>query len=159
MASGKVGHIMKTVSIRKEDVEQGAIYAPEWLLVDANDKPLGRVASQVASLLRGKHKPIFTPHVDTGDFVVVINADKVKLTGAKLKDKYYYHHTGYPGGLKAVRAEKMFTEKPEEVFRLAVKRMLPRNALNRKGLFKLKVYAGETHPHEAQKPRPYELSL
>lgn len=150
-------NIMKTVSIRKEDVEQGGKYAAEWLLVDAKDKALGRVASQIATLIRGKHKPIFTPHLDAGDFVVVINAEKVKLTGSKLKNKYYYHHTGYPGGLKAVLAEKLFNEKPEELLRLAVKRMLPRNALNRKGLNKLKIYSGEEHPHEAQKPRVQEL--
>lgn len=148
---------MKTVSIRKEEVKPGAAYAPEWLLIDAKDKPLGRVASQVATLLRGKHKPIFTPHVDTGDFVIVINAEKVKLTGAKLKDKYYYHHTGYPGGLKAVQAEKLMAKKPTEVLRLAVKRMLPRNSLNRKIIHKLKIYAGESHPHQSQQPREYPL--
>ncbi|MDH5752488.1 MAG: 50S ribosomal protein L13 [Deltaproteobacteria bacterium] len=148
---------MKTVQIRKEDLKPGAVHAPEWLLVDAADKSLGRVASQIATLLRGKHKPIFTPHLDTGDFVVVINAEKVKLTGAKLKDKYYYHHTGYPGGLKAVQAERLLQEKPTELLRLAVKRMLPKNALNRKGLLKLKIYAGEEHPHHAQQPRVYEL--
>ena len=148
---------MKTVSIRKEDVRPGAMYAPEWLLVDARDKPLGRVASQVATLLRGKHKPIFTPHLDAGDFVIVVNADRIRLTGAKLKDKYYYHHTGYPGGLKAVRAERLMQEKPTELMRLAVKRMLPKNALNRKILRKLKIYAGGQHPHQAQQPRPYTL--
>ncbi len=148
---------MKTVSIRKEDLRPGAIYAPEWLLIDAQDKPLGRVASQVATLLRGKHKPIFTPHLDAGDFVIVVNADRVRLTGTKLKDKYYYHHTGYPGGLKAVRADRLMQEKPTELMRLAVKRMLPKNALNRKILRKLKIYAGGQHPHQAQQPRPYTL--
>ena len=148
---------MKTVSIRAEDVKPGAIYAPEWLLIDASGKSLGRVATQVARLLRGKHKPIFTPHLDTGDFVIVINVEKVKLTGAKLKDKYYYHHTGYPGGLKAVRAEKLMEKKPTELLRLAVKGMLPRNALNRKILHKLKLYTGGEHPHKAQLPREYTL--
>ncbi len=148
---------MKTVSIRKEDLRPGAIYAPEWLLIDARDKPLGRVASQVATLLRGKHKPIFMPHLDAGDFVIVVNADRVRLSGTKLKDKFYYHHTGYPGGLKAVRAERLMQEKPTELMRLAVKRMLPKNALNRKILHKLKIYAGGQHPHQAQQPRPYTL--
>ena len=148
---------MKTVSIRAEEVMPGGAHQPEWLLIDVKDKPLGRAASQIATLLRGKHKPIFTPHLDTGDFVVVINAEQVKLTGAKLKDKYYYHHTGYPGGLKAVQAEKMMEKKPTEMLRLAVKRMLPRNSLNRKIIHKLKLYAGNEHPHEAQKPRPYSL--
>ncbi|MCH9045142.1 MAG: 50S ribosomal protein L13 [SAR324 cluster bacterium] len=148
---------MKTVSIRKEDLRPGAIYAPEWLLIDARDKPLGRVASQVATLLRGKHKPIFMPHLDAGDFVIVVNADRVRLSGTKLKDKYYYHHTGYPGGLKAVRADRLMREKPTELMRLAVKRMLPKNALNRKILHKLKIYAGGQHPHQAQQPRPYTL--
>lgn len=148
---------MKTVSIRKEDLRPGAIYAPEWLLIDARDKPLGRVASQVATLLRGKHKPIFMPHLDAGDFVIVVNADRVRLSGSKLKDKYYYHHTGYPGGLKAVRADRLMQEKPTELMRLAVKRMLPKNALNRKILRKLKIYAGGQHPHQAQQPRPYTL--
>ena len=148
---------MKTVSIRAEDVKPGAIYAPEWLLIDATGKPLGRIASQVAKILRGKHKPIFTPHLDTGDFVIVINAEKVKLTGAKMKDKYYYHHTGYPGGLKAVQAEKLMEKKPTELLRLAVKGMLPRNALNRKILHKLKIYAGTEHPHQAQVPREFTL--
>jgi large subunit ribosomal protein L13 len=118
---------------------------------------LGRLASQVATLLRGKHKPIFAPHLDAGDFIIVVNADRVKLTGAKLKDKYYYHHTGYPGGLKAVQAEKLLKDKPTELVRLAVKRMLPKNALNRKILHKLKIYAGDQHPHQAQQPRSYTL--
>lgn len=148
---------MKTVSIRAEDVLDGAIYAPEWLLINAEGKSLGRVAAQVATLLRGKHKPIFTPHLDTGDYIIVINVDKVKMTGAKLTDKYYYHHTGYPGGLKAVQAQKLMEKKPTELLRLAVKRMLPRNALNRKIIHKLKLYIGTEHPHKAQKPREYTL--
>ena len=150
---------MKTITIRKEDLTAQGKYPPQWHLIDATDKSLGRVASQIAVLLRGKHKPIFSPHLDTGDFVVVVNAEKVRLTGNKLQDKYYYHHTGYPGGLKAVRADRMLAEKPTELLRLAVKRMLPKNALNRKILLKLKLYAGDEHPHQAQAPQPYTLSL
>ena len=150
-------HSMKTITIRKEDLTPSGLYPPQWLLVDAANKPLGRVASQIAVLLRGKHKPIFTPHLDTGDFVVVVNADKVRLTGNKAQDKYYYHHTGYPGGLKAVQAQALLEKKPTELLRLAVKRMLPKNALNRKILLKLKLYAGENHPHQAQQPQPYTL--
>lgn len=148
---------MKTITITKEQVAPGGVYAPKWLLIDAEGKTLGRLASQVATLLRGKHKPIFTPHMDTGDFVVVINAEKVVLTGAKLKDKYYYHHTGYPGGLKSIHAEALLEKKPTEVLRQAIKRMLPKNALNRKILLKLKLCAGPDHPHEAQQPDPYTL--
>ena len=148
---------MKTVTIRKEDLQTGEAHAPEWLLIDAKDLVLGRLATQVANLIRGKHKPIFTPHLDTGDFVIVINADKVRLTGAKLKDKLYWHHTGFPGGLKTVKADKLLQDKPTELVRQAVKRMLPKNALNRKGLLKLKIYAGEEHPHQAQQPRAYKL--
>jgi large subunit ribosomal protein L13 len=112
----------------------------------------------VARLLRGKHKPIFTPHVDTGDFVVIVNAAQVKLTGNKLRDKQYYRHTGYPGGLKAIWAERLLEQKPTELVRLAIKRMLPRNALNRRIIHtKLKIYPGPAHPHQAQQPRPYKL--
>ena len=149
---------MKTVSIRSEDVKPGGAHAPQWLLVDAGGQSLGRVASQVAHLLRGKNKPIFTPHVDTGDFVVIVNAANVKLTGNKLKDKWYYHHTGYPGGLKAIWAERLLEQKPTELMRLAIKRMMPRNPLNRKILHsKLKIYPGPEHPHQAQQPRPFTL--
>ena len=144
---------MKTVSIRKEDLGQGAQYPHQWLVIDAAGQSLGRVASRVAVLLRGKHKAIFTPHLDTGDFVVVLNAAKVRLTGAKLTDKYYYRHTGFPGGLKSTQAEKLLNEKPQELVRQAIKRMLPKNALNRQILHtKLKIYADDTHPHQAQKP-------
>ena len=148
---------MKTTSIKKEDFDQGGKYPPQWHLIDATDKPLGRLASQVAHLLRGKHKPTFTPHLDGGDFVVVVNAEKIKLTGKKLQDKYYFHHTGFPGGLKSIQAEKLLAKKPTEPIRLAVKRMLPKNALNRKILLKLKIYEGAHHPHQAQNPEPYEL--
>ena len=146
---------MKTVSIRKEEFAPDGKYAPAWLVFDAEGQILGRLAIRIATVLRGKHKPTFTPHIDTGDFVVVVNAGKVKLTGSKLQDKYYYHHTGYPGGLKAVRAEKLLEEKPTELSRRAVKRMLPKNALNRQILAKkLKLYAGAEHPHQAQSPVP-----
>ena len=146
---------MKTLNLRKEDFEPGGKYAPEWQLFDAEGQTLGRLASRIAMVLRGKTKPTFTAHLDTGDFVVVVNAEKVKLTGAKLKDKLYYHHTGYPGGLKAVNAEKLLEKKPTEVLRQAIKRMLPKNALNRNILEKkLKIYAGPKHPQEAQQPVP-----
>src|SRR4030043_1114025 len=124
----------------------------KWHLVDANGKTLGRLASRVAILLRGKHKPTFTPHMDVGDFVVVVNADKVALTGNKWKQKLYIHHSGYPGGLKSISAEKMKEKKPERLITMAVQGMLPKNKLGRKLLKKLKVYSGEAHPHQAQQP-------
>ncbi len=123
-----------------------------WYLIDVAGKPLGRVATQIAHILRGKHKPVFTPHIDTGDFVVVINAEKVVLTGKKSTQKMYYRHTGYPGGIRKTSFEEMIARKPEEVIFLAVKRMLPQNRLGRAMLKKLKVYRGSEHPHEAQKP-------
>lgn len=126
----------------------------KWWVVDAEDKILGRLASTVAARLRGKHNPRFTPHVDMGDWVVVINADKIQLTGKKLTQKTYYRHSGYIGGLKAVSADKLLEKKPEELIRLAVKGMLPKNRLGRQMNKKLKVYAGAQHPHEAQKPEP-----
>ncbi len=129
----------------------------KWYVVDAKDKVLGRLATQIAIRLRGKHKPEFTPHLDTGDFIIVINADKVRLTGKKLTDKFYYRHSGYMGGHKVRSAAQMLAEKPEEVIRLAVKRMLPRNRLSRKLLKKLKVYRGEEHPHQAQQPEKLDL--
>lgn len=129
-----------------------------WWLVDAKGRVLGRLASQVAKLLIGKHKPEYTPHVDTGDYVVVINAEKVVLTGKKWKEKVYYRHTGWPGGLRQMTAEEMIKRHPERLFYLAVKGMLPKNKLGRKLLKKLKVYAGESHPHQAQKPQPLELT-
>ncbi len=146
---------MRTTVLRKEEFLTGGEHAAQWLLIDAQGLILGRLASQIAMILRGKHKPTFTPYLDTGDFVVVINADKVRLTGSKLKKKLYHHYTGYPGGLKAIQAEKLLATKPTEVLRLAVKRMLPKNALNRKILGKLKLYAGTEHPHQAQQPQPY----
>jgi len=129
----------------------------KWYLVDAENKVLGRLASQIASRLRGKHKPVFTPHADTGDFIVVINAEKVSITGAKATKKVYYRHTGHIGGLKEITAEKLLARKPETVLRLAVKGMLPKNSLGRRQLRKLKIYAGPEHPHEAQKPEKLEI--
>jgi len=138
---------MKTISAKKETVTR------KWILIDAQGKVLGRVAALVAHILRGKHKPIYTPHVDTGDFVVVVNADKIVLTGKKLTDKIYYSYSGYPGGLKETPAGKLLSEKPEELFRMAVKGMLPKNSLGKAMLKKLKVYRGNSHPHEAQRPQ------
>lgn len=129
----------------------------KWYIVDATNKVLGRLASEIAKKLRGKDKPIFTPHVDTGDFVIVVNAEKVRLTGKKWDRKIYYHHTGYMGGLKGVIAKELLRKKPEELIRHAVKGMLPKNRLGRKLLKKLKVYAGPNHPHEAQKPEKWEI--
>jgi len=142
---------MKTFIAKKEGVSR------DWYLIDARDKVLGKVAAEVASRLRGKHKPEFTPHADTGDFVVVINAEKIALTGKKLDDKMYYHHSGYPGGLKSITAGKLLAKKPEEVLRLAVKGMLPKNTLGRAMLKKLKIYTGVDHPHEAQTPRSLDV--
>lgn len=142
---------MKTVSAKSGDFTQ------DWFLVDADGKILGRLASEVASVLRGKKKPIFTPHVDTGDFVVVVNAEKIRLTGNKLKDKKYYSHTGYPGGIKEITAEKLLAKKPEELVIRAVRGMLPKNRLGRKMIKKLKVYTGPEHPHGAQSPKTLSL--
>jgi large subunit ribosomal protein L13 len=142
---------MKTWTPKKGEVER------KWLLIDAKDKVLGRVAAEVARLLRGKHKPQYAPHVDTGDFVIIINADKVRLTGKKLQQKMYYRHSNYPGGLKSTRADKLLKDKPDRMFRLAVKGMLPSNSLGRSQLSKLKVYAGEKHEHQAQKPVIHEF--
>ena len=138
---------MRTTYIaKKADIER------KWYVVDATDKTLGRLASEVAKVLRGKHKPIFTPHVDTGDYVIVINAEKIKVTGKKLDQKVYTHHTGYVGGLKSVTLRKKLETRPEDVIAHAVKGMLPKNALGREMMRKLRVYAGPEHGHEAQKP-------
>jgi len=140
---------MKTTYFaKKEEVERA------WYVVDAEGKVLGRLASDIAAVLRGKHKPVYTPHIDTGDFVIVVNAEKVKLTGKKLTDKIYYHHSLYPGGLTQKTAGQLLKENPEEVLRRAVKGMLPKNSLGRAMLRKLKIYRGGVHPHEAQCPRP-----
>jgi large subunit ribosomal protein L13 len=124
-----------------------------WLLVDASGKTLGRLATQIADALRGKRKPEYTPHIDTGDFVVVVNAERIRVTGNKRHDKLYHRHSGYPGGLRSRTLEEMLARRPEEVIRLAVKGMLPRNRLGRQQLRKLKVYAGADHPHQAQQPK------
>jgi large subunit ribosomal protein L13 len=129
-----------------------------WLLVDAEGKTLGRLATQIADALRGKRKPTYTPHIDVGDFVVVVNAEKIAVTGSKLTTKRYYRHSGYPGGLKSRTLEQMLERRPEEVIRKAVKGMLPRNRLARKQLTKLRIYAGPDHPHAAQKPEPMEIT-
>jgi large subunit ribosomal protein L13 len=142
---------MKTYQAKKEEVEH------QWFLVNAEGKVLGRMAAELAKILRGKNKPIYTPHVDTGDFVVVINASKVSLTGNKMKDKIYYHHSGHPGGIKAISAEKLLAQKPTELIRKAVKGMLPKNSLGRQMLTKLKIFAGPNHRHEAQGPIPLEI--
>ena len=144
---------MRTYSPKPGDVTR------QWHVIDATDVVLGRLATQAATLLRGKHKPIYAPHLDTGDFVVVINAEKIAVTGNKRADKKYYRHSGYPGGIKERTLNDMLERRPEEVIRHAVKGMLPRNRLARKQLTKLKVYAGPDHPHAAQKPTPMELTF
>ena len=128
-----------------------------WLVVDANGKTLGRLATEIANVLRGKRKPQYTPHCDVGDFVIVVNAEKVSVTGNKRTEKRYYRHSGYPGGLRSRSFEEMIERRPEEVLRLAVKGMLPRNRLGRQQLRKLKIYAGPDHPHQAQQPAPLEV--
>lgn len=142
---------MKTYYAKPNEV------AREWLLIDAQDQVLGRVASKAAHILRGKHKPTYTPHVDTGDFVVIINADKIRVTGKKLTDKEYYRHSGYPGGLKRETFEEAMEKHPERVIEHAVKGMLPKNTLGRAMAKKLKVYAGAEHPHMAQQPREIKM--
>ncbi len=142
---------MKTYQAREEGLDR------KWYLVNAEGKVLGRLSTELVKLLKGKNKPTYTPHMDTGDFVVVVNAGKVTLTGKKMKDKVYYHHTGFPGGIKEMNAEKLLAKKPTEMIRMAVKGMLPKNSLGRQMLRKLKIYAGPSHPHEAQKPVPLEL--
>jgi large subunit ribosomal protein L13 len=142
---------MKTWNAKPGEVER------RWYVVDAEGRTLGRLATEIADTLRGKHKPQYTPHVDTGDFVVVVNADKVAVTGKKLDDKIYYRHSGYPGGLKQRTLREQLDRRPTEVIRRAVKGMLPRNRLGRAQLRKLRIYAGAEHPHEAQKPEPLRI--
>ncbi|WP_117211593.1 50S ribosomal protein L13 [Allorhizocola rhizosphaerae] len=142
---------MRTFSPKPGDIER------QWHVIDASDVVLGRLASHAATLLRGKHKPIFAPHVDTGDFVIVVNAAKVALTGNKRATKFAYRHSGYPGGLKAVSYEDLLTKNPARAIELAVKGMIPHNRLGRQVLSKLKVYAGPDHPHQAQQPKPFEI--
>jgi len=143
--------VRKTYSAKPHEIER------TWYVVDAEGKTLGRLATEIARILRGKHKPIYTPHVDTGDYVIVINADKVRVTGKRLDQKIYYRHSGYMGGLKAVPLRRMLETHPERVIEHAVKGMLPKNRLGRKMYKKLKVYASPNHPHQAQKPQPLEL--
>ena len=142
---------MKTFSAKSHTVKR------DWYLVDASGKTLGRLATELARRLRGKHKPEYTPHVDTGDYIVVINAEKVRVTGNKLKDKMYHRHTGYIGNLKSTNLEKLMVKAPERAIEYAVKGMLPRNPLGRKMFRKLRVFAGPSHPHAAQQPRPLEI--
>ena len=139
---------MKTYSAKAGEVKR------EWFVVDADDRVLGRLATRIATVLRGKHKARFTPHVDAGDFVVVVNAEKVKLTGDKEEKKMYYRHSGHPGGFRAMPAKAMRAKKPEQMIRQAVWGMLPKNALSRHLLNKLKIYTGPDHPHQAQQPKP-----
>ncbi|MGB5564594.1 MAG: 50S ribosomal protein L13 [Sedimenticolaceae bacterium] len=140
-----------TVSAKPAEVRR------EWLLVDAEGKTLGRLASEIARRLRGKHKPIFTPHVDTGDYIVVVNAEKVAVTGNKLTDKMYHHHTGYIGNLKSISLEKLLQKAPERVIETAVRGMLPRNPLGRAMMKKLRIFAGPEHTHQAQQPKPLDI--
>ena len=142
---------MKTVSMRAEDVQRS------WLVVDADGQTLGRLATEIARRLRGKHKAEYTPHVDTGDYVIVVNADKVRVTGNKTTDKMYYRHSGYPGGIKSISFAHLQQKHPEQIIEKAVKGMLPRNRLGRSMFRKLKVYAGSEHPHSAQQPQPLEI--
>ncbi|MEJ2182472.1 MAG: 50S ribosomal protein L13 [Nitrospirota bacterium] len=142
---------MKTQFVKKHEADR------KWYVVDAEDKVLGRLASRIALHLRGKSKPTYTPHVDTGDFVVVVNAEKIKLTGNKVNDKIYYWHTGYPGGIRSASLREKLQKKPEDVIRQAVWGMLPKNRLGRAMFRKLKVYRGPEHPHRAQKPEPIQL--
>ena len=140
-----------TVSAKPAEVRR------DWYLVDADGKTLGRLASEIARRLKGKHKPIFTPHVDTGDYIVVVNAEKVAVTGNKLKDKMYHHHTGYIGHLKSISLEKQLQKAPERVLEAAVKGMLPRNPLGRAMMKKLRIFAGPEHTHQAQQPKPLDI--
>ncbi len=142
---------MKTFSAKAEEINR------EWFLVDAEGKTLGRMASEIALRLRGKHKPEFTPHVDTGDYIVVVNVEKLAVTGNKMNDKVYQHHTGYVGNLKTIKLKDMIAKHPERVLEKAVKGMLPKNTLGRQMFRKLKVYAGPAHPHEAQEPKALEI--
>ena len=142
---------MVTFQAKSDTIEKG------WYLVDGEGKILGRLASKIATLLRGKDKPLFTPHLDTGDFVIVVNAKKINLTGRKWGDKVYYRHSGYPGGLKSITAKDLVQKKPEEIIRKAVKGMLPKNRLGRKLLKKLKIYPDSEHPHQAQQPKKIQL--
>ncbi|MFN2109898.1 MAG: 50S ribosomal protein L13 [Anaerolineae bacterium] len=149
---------MKQARIHKTFVAKPADIERVWYVVDATDLTLGRLATQIASVLRGKHKPEYTPHEDVGDFVVVVNAEKVQVTGRKLDQKQYYHHTGYPGGIKSITLRKQLQKHPERVIEHAVRGMLPHGPLGRRQFKKLKVYAGPEHPHQAQSPKPLPIA-
>ena len=142
---------MRTFTEKQADIER------DWYLVDAEGETLGRLASRIAPILKGKHKPTYTPYLDCGDFVVIINAEKVRVTGRKLDQVFYHHHSGYPGGLKSVSLREQLDRYPERVLQAAVRGMLPKNKLGRRMIKKLKVYAGDEHPHQAQQPKPLEL--
>ncbi len=142
---------MKTFSAKAEDIQR------KWFVVDAQGQTLGRLATRIATILRGKHKPVYTPHLDCGDYVIVVNADKIQVTGHKMEQKTYYRHSGYPGGLRQVTLRRQLQIHPDRVIEAAVRGMLPHNRLGRKMFRKLKVYAGPTHPHEAQQPTALEL--
>jgi large subunit ribosomal protein L13 len=142
---------VKTYTVRKGDIKR------EWYIVDAQGKTLGRLASEIAKILRGKHKPIYVPHLDCGDHVIVVNAEKVRVTGKKLDQKFYYRHSGYPGGLKSINLRDQLQKHPTRVLKAAVRGMLPKNRLGRAMIKKLKVYAGGSHPHQAQQPKVLEL--
>ncbi|MEG3066927.1 MAG: 50S ribosomal protein L13 [Syntrophaceticus schinkii] len=143
---------MRTYMAKPDEVQR------KWYLIDAEDKTLGRLATEVERILRGKHKPTFTPHIDTGDHVIVVNAEKVKVTGNKFKDKQYYRHTGYPGGLKVINFAALISKKPEQVIEKAVWGMIPHNRLGRSVIKKLRVYRGPNHPHAAQSPEVWEMA-
>jgi large subunit ribosomal protein L13 len=142
---------VRTFTAKKEEIERG------WYVVDAEGQTLGRLASKIAPILKGKHKPIYTPHLDCGDFVVVINADKVRVTGRKMDQKFYHRHSGYPGGISSISLRDQLARHPERVVQAAVRGMLPKNKLGRRMIKKLKVYAGDSHPHAAQQPKSLEL--
>lgn len=142
---------MKTISAKEADIQR------DWYVIDAQGQTLGRLATRTASILRGKHKPLFTPHVDCGDYVIIINAEKVHVTGQKMSQKKYYRHSGYPGGLKEISLRDQLQKFPERVLESAVRGMLPKNRLGRQMFKKLKIYAGPNHPHQAQQPKPMEF--
>ncbi len=142
---------MRTYTTKPEDIKR------EWFVIDATGMTLGRLATQIATVLKGKHKPIYSPHMDTGDFVIVVNAHKVRVTGRKLDQKFYYRHSGYPGGLKEISLRDQLDRHPDRVIRFAVRGMLPKNRLGRQMIKKLKIYATPGHPHEAQQPKPFVM--
>ncbi|NQY51727.1 MAG: 50S ribosomal protein L13 [Piscirickettsiaceae bacterium] len=144
---------MKTTTLSAKPAE----IHRDWFVIDANERILGRMATEIARRLRGKHKTIYTPHVDTGDYIVIINANKLLVTGNKMKSKIYYHHTGYIGGIKSISLKKKFAEAPDDIIKISVKGMLPKNSLGRSMLSKLKIYSGKEHPHRAQNPKLLEI--